>query len=77
MFLRKTFSASPTTARVAPFVIFVLVTAAQGHFGAAILQKNPEEYLSKDFAALAETMALAAGMKLESENKNVPTGLES
>jgi 3-hydroxyisobutyrate dehydrogenase len=57
------------------------VTAAtrevlQGHFGAAMLQKNPEEYLSKDFAALAETMALAAGMKLESENKNVPTGLE-
>jgi 3-hydroxyisobutyrate dehydrogenase len=58
------------------------VTAAtrevlQGHFGAAMLQKNPEEYLAKDFAALAETMALAAGMKLESENKNVPTGLES
>jgi hypothetical protein len=24
-----------------------------------------------------ETMALASGMKLESENKNVPTGLES
>jgi 3-hydroxyisobutyrate dehydrogenase len=58
------------------------VTAAarevlQSHFGAAILQKNPEEYLQKDFSALAETMALAAGMKLESENKNVPTGLES
>jgi 3-hydroxyisobutyrate dehydrogenase len=58
------------------------VTAAtrevlQGHFGAAMLQKNPEEYIQKDFAALAETMALAAGMKLESENKNVPTGLES
>jgi 3-hydroxyisobutyrate dehydrogenase len=58
------------------------VTAAtrevlQGHFGAAQLQKNPEEYLQKDFAALAETMALAAGMKLTSENKNVPTGLES
>jgi 3-hydroxyisobutyrate dehydrogenase len=58
------------------------VTAAtrevlQGHFGAAKLQKNPEEYLQKDFAALAETMALAAGMKLASENKNVPTGLES
>ena len=57
------------------------VTAAtrevlQGHFGAAQLQKNPEEYLQKDFAALAETMALAAGMKLESENKNVGTGLE-
>jgi 3-hydroxyisobutyrate dehydrogenase len=58
------------------------VTAAtrevlQSHFGAATLQKNPEEYLRKDFAALAETMALAAGMNLVSENKNVPTGLES
>ena len=58
------------------------VTAAtrevlQSHFGAATLQKNPEEYLAKDFAALAETMALAAGMKLKSEDKNVPTGLES
>src|SRR5271170_2888823 len=58
------------------------VTAAtrevlQSHFGAATLQKNPQDYLAKDFAALAETMALAAGMKLESENENVPTGLES
>jgi 3-hydroxyisobutyrate dehydrogenase len=58
------------------------VTAAtrevlQGHFGAATLQKNPDEYLEKDFAALLETMALAAGMKVTSENKNVPTGLES
>jgi 3-hydroxyisobutyrate dehydrogenase len=58
------------------------VTAAarevlQGHFGAAMLQQNPQEYLQKDFSALAETMALAAGMKLKSENKNVPTGLES
>jgi 3-hydroxyisobutyrate dehydrogenase len=57
------------------------VTAAtremlQTHFGAATLQKNPEDYLGKDFAALAETMALAAGMKLEPENKNVPSGLE-
>ena len=57
------------------------VTAAtrevlQSHFGAAILKKNPDEYLQKDFAALAETMALAAGMKLSSESKNVPTGLE-
>jgi 3-hydroxyisobutyrate dehydrogenase len=57
------------------------VTAAtrevlQGHFGTAQLQKNPDEYLSKDFAALAETMALAAGMKLTPENKNVGTGLE-
>jgi 3-hydroxyisobutyrate dehydrogenase len=58
------------------------VTAAarevlQSHFGAAMLQKDPEEYLQKDFAALMETMALMSGMKLESENKNVPTGLES
>src|SRR4051794_37627471 len=58
------------------------VTAAarevlQNHFGAATLQKNADEYLQKDFAALMETMALASGMKLESENKNVPTGLES
>jgi 3-hydroxyisobutyrate dehydrogenase len=57
------------------------VTAAtrevlQSHFGAATLKSNPDEYLQKDFAALMETMALAAGMKLSSENKNVPTGLE-
>ena len=57
------------------------VTAAtrevlQSHFGAATLQSNPAEYLQKDFAALLETMALAAGMKLASENKQVPTGLE-
>jgi len=58
------------------------VTAAtrailQMHMGHAIQQKNPEEYLAKDFAALMETMALSSGMKLESENKQVPTGLES
>ncbi|HEY4416048.1 MAG TPA: CAAX prenyl protease-related protein [Verrucomicrobiae bacterium] len=35
MFLRKTFSNSPLAARVAPFVIFVLLTAMQGQFGAA------------------------------------------
>jgi len=57
------------------------VTAAtrevlQTHFGAAQLQKDPEAYLQKDFAAIAETMALAAGMKLTPENKNVGTGLE-
>ena len=58
------------------------VTAAtrevlQTHFGAATLKKDPEAYLQGDFAALLETMALASGMTLESENKNVPTGLES
>jgi 3-hydroxyisobutyrate dehydrogenase len=57
------------------------VTAAarevlQSHFGAATLQKDSGAYLEKDFAAMMETMALAAGMKLESENKKVPTGLE-
>jgi len=57
------------------------VTAAarevlQSHFGAATLRPDPAAYLQKDFAALAETMALLAGMQLESENKNVPTGLE-
>ena len=57
------------------------VTAAaremlQSHFGAATLKAEPKQYLQKDFAALMETMALAAGMKLSSENKNVPTGLE-
>ena len=57
------------------------VTAAaremlQSHFGAATLKPDPEGYLQRDFAALAETMALMAGMRLESENKNVPTGLE-
>ena len=58
------------------------VTAAarevlQTHFGAAKLQRNPDEYLQKDFSALMETMALAAGMTLASENTPVPTGLES
>jgi 3-hydroxyisobutyrate dehydrogenase len=58
------------------------VTAAtrevlQSHFGAATLKPDPKAYLEKDFAALMETMALTAGIKLESENKNVPTGLES
>jgi 3-hydroxyisobutyrate dehydrogenase len=57
------------------------VTAAaremlQSHFGAAMLKADPQKYLEADFAALMETMALAAGMKLESENKQVPTGLE-
>jgi 3-hydroxyisobutyrate dehydrogenase len=57
------------------------VTAAtrqilQMHMGNAMTQRNPQEYLAKDFTTLMETMAQASGMKLESENKNVPTGLE-
>jgi len=57
------------------------VTAAaremlQAHIGAAMLRADAQEYLGKDFAALMETMALGAGMKLTSEDKPVPTGLE-
>jgi len=58
------------------------VTAAarelvQSHFGAAQLKSDPEAYLAGDFAALIETVALAAGMKLEPENVPTPTGLEA
>ena len=35
MFLRKHFAASPLVARVAPFVIFLALTACQGQFGEA------------------------------------------
>ena len=42
-----------------------------------MLKADPDKYLSEDFAAMMETMALAAGMPLKPENKNVPTGLES
>jgi membrane protease YdiL (CAAX protease family) len=35
MALRKIFSGSPAVARVAPFVVFLLLTAAQGQFGPA------------------------------------------
>src|SRR5258708_24295790 len=57
------------------------VTAAaretvQVHVGAAALQADPDKYLSADFAALLETMALLAGMKLKSENADVKSGLE-
>jgi 3-hydroxyisobutyrate dehydrogenase len=58
------------------------VTAAtreslQAHFGAAQLQPDPKAYLEKDFAAVIETVALAAGIKLESENVTVSDGLET
>ena len=57
------------------------VTAAtrellQAHIGAAMLRPDAEDYLAKDFATLMETMAQMSGMRLTSENKNVPTGLE-
>ena len=49
----------------------------QAHIGAAMLRPDAEDYLQKDFATLMETMAQMSGMRLTSENKNVPTGLES
>ncbi len=48
----------------------------QMHIGAAMLQKDPEKYLSMDFGALLETMALTAGIEVSSENKKVLSGLE-
>lgn len=50
--------------------------ALQAHFGAATLKDDPEAYLQKDFAALIETVALAAGLRLEPEGVPYPTGLE-
>ena len=48
----------------------------QSHIGAARLKPDAERYLAADFAALLETLAMASGMRLESERKAVPTGLE-
>jgi 3-hydroxyisobutyrate dehydrogenase len=58
------------------------VTAAaremlQSHIGRVRLLPDAEKYLAADFAALLETMAQASGVKVESEKKPVPTGLES
>ena len=50
--------------------------ALQAHFGAAQHKTDPAAYLRQDFAALLETVALAAGITLEPENVPVPTGLE-
>ena len=57
------------------------VTAAareqlQTHFGVATLQKDPKAYLQGDFAALLETVGLASGVRIQSENKKVLSGLE-
>jgi 3-hydroxyisobutyrate dehydrogenase len=50
--------------------------ALQAHFGAATLKDDPVAYLAMDFAAVLETVALAAGVKLVSEGTPYPTGLE-
>jgi 3-hydroxyisobutyrate dehydrogenase len=42
-----------------------------------MLRPDAPAYLAGDFAAMMETMALTAGMKLASEHKKVPTGLEN
>jgi 3-hydroxyisobutyrate dehydrogenase len=51
--------------------------AIQAHFGAGQLQADPKTYLAGDFAATIETVALAGGLKLKSENVPVATGLET
>ncbi len=50
--------------------------ALQAHFGAATLKDDPQAYLDADFSAMLETVALASGLTLESENDPYPTGLE-
>jgi len=50
--------------------------ALQSHIGTATLKPDPTAYLEMDFAALLETVALAAGIKLTPENVPMPTGLE-
>jgi 3-hydroxyisobutyrate dehydrogenase len=57
------------------------VTAAtreviQQYIGKALSQPNSKDILAQDFAKMAEMMAELSGMKLTSENKQVPTGLE-
>ena len=57
------------------------VTAAvrevfQAHLGAAALRPDAAEFVQKDFAAVFETLATAAGIKPVSENVAVPGGLE-
>ncbi len=51
--------------------------ALQSHFGAAQLKSDSQDYLDLDFSAILETVALHAGMKLVSENKDIKTGLET
>ncbi|MBW6507479.1 MAG: NAD(P)-dependent oxidoreductase [Rhodobacteraceae bacterium] len=50
--------------------------ALQLHFGVAETKPDPAAYLAQDFAALIETVALGAGITLESEGVAYPTGLE-
>lgn len=77
--LRKDLDLGLTSARNLGVPMPVTATtreALQAHFGAATLKEDPEAYLQMDFAALLETVALGAGLKLESEDTPYPTGLE-
>jgi 3-hydroxyisobutyrate dehydrogenase len=51
--------------------------ALQSHFGAATLKPDSASYLEGDFAALLETVGLAAGIQLSPENVPMPSGLET
>jgi 3-hydroxyisobutyrate dehydrogenase len=51
--------------------------ALQAHFGIAHRQSDPAAGLQQDFAALLESVALQAGITLESENVAVDNGLET
>lgn len=48
----------------------------QGHIGAASVRPNADAYLAQDFAALIETLAMQAGLRLEPENVPMPSGLD-
>jgi 3-hydroxyisobutyrate dehydrogenase len=77
--LRKDLDLGLALARELDVVMPVTAAARemlQAHIGAARLRPDAEKVLAADFAQMAETMAQASGMKLESENKKVPTGLE-
>ena len=77
--LRKDVDLGLATARelnVAMPVTAATREALQTHFGVAENREDPAAYLAGDFSALLETVALQAGLTLESENQEVSTGLE-
>ena len=78
--LRKDLDLGLSAARELNVAMPVTATARealQAHFGAASLQEDPEAYLEKDFSAMIETVSLASGLTLESEETPYPTGLET
>jgi 3-hydroxyisobutyrate dehydrogenase len=78
--LRKDLDLGLANARALEVVMPVAAAARealQAHFGIASLKDDPEAYLQRDFAALLETVALQAGISLESEGVAVDNGLDS